>query len=264
MDWRRLFTAGLLAGALTLTPAAAITVVIDGVPLEEEIFMENDTTYVPLRAVSRRLGAEAVEWRDGTAWATSHTLSLRARPGDQWMEANGRCFYVPDGVRLWNDRTMVPIRVLSAAMGASVYWDAEEDRAVVTSGSGVPEAADYNEEDLYWLSRIISAESRGEPLAGKLAVGTVVLNRVASDQFPDTIHDVIFDTKWGVQFTPVSNGTVYDEPTLESVAAAKLVLEGARAARNSLYFLDPTQTNNHWTIYNREYVTTIGCHQFYQ
>lgn len=264
MNWRRLFAAGLLAGALTLTPANAITVVIDGVPLEEEVFLENDTTYVPLRAVSQRLGAERVDWRGGIARVTSDALSLSAKPGNLWLEANGRCFYVRDGVQLRNDRTMVPIRVLSAAMGASVYWDQAGDRAVVTSGSGVPEAVDYNEEDLYWLSRIISAESRGEPMAGKLAVGTVVLNRVACDEFPDTIHDVIFDTKWGVQFAPVSNGTVYDEPTQESVVAAKLVLEGVRVAGNSLYFLDPTKTSNHWTIYNREYVTTIGCHQFYE
>lgn len=264
MNWRRFLGAGVLTLALIVTPAAAITVVIDGVPLEEEIFVENDTTYVPLRAVSNRLGDVTVEWRDGKARVDSSKLSLSAKPGDQWLEANGRCFYIPDGVQMKNYRTMVPVRVLAAAMGGSVYWDRDRDLAVVTSGTGAPQAADYGEEDLYWLSRIISAESRGEPMAGKLAVGTVVLNRVACDEFPDTIHDVIFDQKWGVQFTPVSNGTVYDEPTEESVAAAKLVLEGVRVAGNSLYFLDPTKATNHWTIYNRDYVTTIGCHQFYE
>lgn len=264
MSWRRFFGAGVLSLALTLTPAAAMTVVIDGVPMEEEVFVENDTTYVPLRAAAERLGDVTVEWRDGKARVSSWELSLSVRPGDQWLEANGRCFYIPDGVQTRNGRVMVPIRALASAMGGSVDWDGENDRAVVTSGGGVPVAADYNEEDLYWLSRIISAESRGEPMAGKLAVGTVVLNRVASSEFPDTIREVIFDQKWGVQFTPVSNGTVYDEPTQESIAAAKLVLEGVRVAGNSLYFLDPSQTSNHWTIYNRDYVTTIGCHQFYE
>lgn len=68
----------------------------------------------------------------------------------------------------------------------------------------------------------------------------------------------------GVQFTPVANGTVYDEPTQESLLAAKLVLDGARAAGNSLYFIAPELTDNHWTMENRTYVTTIGCHWFYE
>ena len=114
------------------------------------------------------------------------------------------------------------------------------------------------------MSRIISAESRGEPMLGKLAVGTVVLNRVRSDEFPNTVREVIFDRKWGVQFTPVANGTVYDEPTQESLLAAKLVLDGARAAGNSLYFIAPELTDNHWTMENRPYVPTIGCHWFYE
>ena len=57
-----------------------------------------------------------------------------------------------------------------------------------------PEAADiYSYEDLYWLSRIISAEARGEPFIGQLAVGTVVINRTRSNYYPDTIYKVIFD-----------------------------------------------------------------------
>ena len=95
-------------------------------------------------------------------------------------------------------------------------------------------------------------------------MGTVVLNRVASREFPDTIYDVIFDRKWGIQFEPVANGTVYHEPTLESVLAAKLVLDGARAAGDSLYFIAPELTTNHWTMENQDFVVTIGCHWFYR
>ncbi len=133
-----------------------------------------------------------------------------------------------------------------------------------SGGDQGPSQQGYSDEDLYWLSRIISAESRGEPLKGKLAVGTVVLNRVASSQFPNTIYDVIFDKRWGGQFEPVRNGTVYQDPTPESVQAAKLCLQGAREAGDSLYFLAPALTNNHWIMENRSYVTTIGCHWFYR
>ena len=104
---------------------------------------------------------------------------------------------------------------------------AEKKTSVTVRGvNGIPKVK-YSEEDLYWLARIISAESRGEPLEGQIAVGNVVLNRVDSDNYPDTIKEVIFDRNHGVQFEPVENGTVYDDPTPTSVLAAKLALEGA-------------------------------------
>lgn len=223
-----------------------------------------DTTYVGLRAVAELLAPDAqVSWRDGTAWVEGDGLTLTAKPGDVWLTVNGRALYIPYGVMLEGGRTMVPIRVLAAALGGTVDWSREAGIAL-TAGGGQPDPARYTEDELYWLSRIISAESRGEPLEGKLAVGTVVLNRVASQEFPDSIYDVIFDRKWGIQFEPVANGTVYDDPTQESVLAAKLCLEGARVAGDSVYFLAPDLTSNHWIMENREYVTTIGCHWFYR
>ena len=222
------------------------------------------TTYVSLRAVAGLLAPEAaVSWENGTAWVRGDGLALSARPGDVWLTVNDRALYIPGGVLLENGRTLVPIRVLAEALGGWVDWSREKG-VTLTVGSGRAAAPAYTADELYWMSRIISAESRGEPLLGKLAVGTVVLNRVASGEFPDSVRDVIFDSKWGTQFQPVANGTVYDEPTAESVLAAKLVLDGARAAGDSLYFLAPDLTDNHWTMENREFVVTIGCHWFYR
>lgn len=264
MNWKRLLTAALLSGTLTLTGAAALTVNIGGQELSAPVFAQDGTTYVPLRAAAERLGCTQVSWNGETAIVTGPNLILTARPGDQWLEANGRCFYVPGGVQVRDGSVMVPLRALAAAMGGTVSWDAASGVARADAGRGAPESAQWDEEDLYWLARIISAESRGEPFEGQLAVGTVILNRVASDAFPNSVYDVIFDRRWGVtQFTPVSNGTVYDEPARESVAAAKLVLEGVRAAGESLYFLAPAQAQNAWATQNRPYVTTIGGHQFY-
>ena len=202
-----------------------------------ELLDPGRTTYVSLRTVAGLLAPEAeVSWEGGAAWVRGDGLTLSARPGDVWLTVNDRALYIPDGVLLENGRTLVPVRVLAEALGGTVDW----------------------------MSRIISAESQGEPLLGKIAVGTVVLNRVASREFPDTIYDVIFDRKWGIQFEPVANGTVYHEPTLESVLAAKLVLDGARAAGDSLYFIAPELTTNHWTMENQDFVVTIGCHWFYR
>lgn len=264
----RRFFAGLgLALALTVTTAlGAGPLSIDGQEVDAAATVRNNTTYVSLRTVVETLRPDAaVFWSSGQAAAEGGDFSLTARPGALYLEVNGRALYIPQGVLLENGRTLAPVRVLADALGASVDWDSATGAVTVTSGDAAPTAADvYDADDVYWLSRIISAESRGEPLLGKIAVGNVILNRVAHADFPDTIYGVIFDARWGGQFEPVHNGTIHQDPTAESVIAAKLVLEGAQTAGDSLYFLAPTLTANHWTMENRDYVTTIGVHQFYR
>lgn len=270
MNWKKALTAGLLTCSLLTgsVSAAAFTVAGEVLsPSSVPTFSLNERTYVPLRAVAQRLDPDAVIGWDNaslTATVTSDRLSLTATMGQNWIQANGRYFYAADGVRIVNGSVMVPIRTLAAAMGGTVHWDSRTNDITVTQGSGYPDAASYTADDVYWLSRIISAESQGEPLLGKLAVGTVVLNRVASSEFPDSIYEVIFDRKWGTQFTPVDNGAIYWEPTAESIIAAKLCLEGTKVAGKSLYFLDPSKSSNFWVSNNRSYVTTIGCHWFYE
>lgn len=100
-------------------------------------------------------------------------------------------------------------------------------------------------------------------MTGQIAVGNVVLNRVASPEFPNSIHAVIFDRKYAVQFEPVSNGTVYQSPTETSVEAAKLALLGVNTAGGSLYFFNPSLSAGTWIANHRDYLKTIGCHRFY-
>ena len=250
--------AALTLGMLLLSPAAgAAELTLDGTLLHVgKTPLYNDTTYVPLRAVTQALRPDAqVDWTDGQAVITADGLTLTARPGQNYLTCNGLKVNLCSGVRLEDGRTLVPIRPLAAALGASTDWEAATGAVRLSTGiSG----------DLYWLSRIISAESQGEPLAGKIAVGNVVLNRVKSADFPNSIYGVIFDDRWGGQFEPVRNGTIYHDPTEESVLAARLCLAGANTAGNSFYFLAPALTSNHWTMNNRSYVTTIGAHWFYE
>ena len=121
----------------------------------------------------------------------------------------------------------------------------------------------YDNDDVYWLSRIINAESRGEPFYGKLAVGNVVMNRVASKQFPDDIKSVIFDDKHGIQFTPVANGSIYNPPSDECIITAKMTLEGYRISGDILYFIAEALAQNLWTVNNCQYVLSVGSHDFY-
>ena len=246
--------------------AAAVNVYVDGKLATSDGVIYDGSTYVPLRALSNALCRyPTITWNGRTAAVSASGLYLTATPGSIYIEANGRYLYAAGGVKLVNGTTLVPVRTLAKALGASVEWDGttksvylQSTGKYISSGSSY-----YNSDELYWLSRIISAESQGEPLAGKVAVGAVVLNRVASSQFPNSIYGVIFDRKYGVQFQPIINGTIYNTPTSESVIAAKLCLDGANNVGSSLYFLNPAIASNYWIMNNRTYVTTIGNHSFY-
>ena len=123
--------------------------------------------------------------------------------------------------------------------------------------------AAYDYEDLYWLARVISAEAKGESFTGQIGVGTVVLNRVRSKEFPNTVKGVVFDQKYGTQFTPVANGTIYQTPTASAVVAAKMCLDGYTLSSSVLYFLNPRIATSSWIVQNRKYAFRIGNHDFY-
>ncbi len=125
-----------------------------------------------------------------------------------------------------------------------------------------PDSA-YNYENLYWLSRIISAEAKGESFTGQIGVGTVVLNRVKSKQFPNTVKGVIFDKKYGTQFTPVANGSIYTTPTESAIVAAKMCLDGYTLSGSVLYFVNPRIATSSWIQQNRKYAFRVGNHDFY-
>lgn len=99
--------------------------------------------------------------------------------------------------------------------------------AVTLAGAGTIETESeksYTDEDLYVLSHIISAEAGNCQEEMMLYVGSVVLNRVESDEFPDTIYEVVFQTD-PLQYGPTKDGSYYEEPTPEAVEAAEKLLE---------------------------------------
>lgn len=246
------------------TEAAAPYFLVDGVACEDPgMTVYNGVYYVSLVNAVQALRPDAViTWEGDCVVAAAEGLTIRVRVGDQYIEANGRCLYVLNGVIAGNGRVLVPARIIAQAMDAWVGWNADTGEVEIHSGTGAIASGDayYDADSVYWLSHIINAESGNQPLDGKLAVGTVIMNRVASPRFPNTIYDVIFAPN---QFTPVRNGAISKEPNAESVAAAKLVLEGVRVGGNALYFVNPRVSPNSWAQRNRPYVTTIGAHAFF-
>jgi N-acetylmuramoyl-L-alanine amidase len=257
-------TACLLLAFLAL-PAAAVRMVpvtVDDILLGGTSYLEAGVTSTPMRTLCDTLGGWTVYWDAATrsAVAEKGSVTVTARPGESALRVNGTAYPTAAAVYIRNGRTYVPLRTLCEALGLGIAWDSALGGAAVTTGV---RAVTYSDQDLYWLSRIISAESAGEPLNGQIAVGNVVLNRVASSQFPDTIQGVVFDAVDGVQFEPVANGTVYNPPTAQSVSAARAALAGTSIVGQCLYFYAPALSQGVWINANRTYFVTIGCHRFY-
>ena len=161
----------------------------------------------------------------------------------------------------------MPVRFVAESFGAKVGWDntyyiVQINKSGVSVNSSLIDWR-YTKDEIFWLGRIIEAESSGEPASGKVAVGNVILNRVKSNEFPNTIYTVIFDRTHGVQFEPIMNGSIYNTPSAESMISAKRALRGENIAGNSLYFLNPRTAANSWIANNRPYYMTIHNHDFY-
>ncbi len=248
--------------------SAAVNITLDGqAVLGGQAAIINSVTYVPVRAFAELLGAQSVTWASKTKTATvkKGNLPIYITDGALYVGANGRYFFTAEKILNINDRLFVPIRPYAKALGASVDWNEATRTVVVRSGAGAPASAAsfYNEADLYWLARIISAEAAGEPLAGQIAVGNVVLNRKNHSAYPNTVYGVIFDRKGGTQFSPVSMGTIYNTPSQSSIIAAKICLEGYSIDTAVLFFMNPRIAASNWISSNRPFAFTIANHDFY-
>ena len=128
------------------------------------------------------------------------------------------------------------------------------------SGSSTPSKgnSDYTSSDLYLLAKCIYAEARGESYTGQVAVGAVILNRVKSSAFPNTIAGVIYQQN---AFTAVSDGQINLTPDKTALNAASDALNGWDPTYGCLYYYNPAVATSSW-IFGRKTVTTIGKHVF--
>ena len=123
-----------------------------------------------------------------------------------------------------------------------------------TGGSG----GSFSNSDINLLANIISAEARGEPFEGQVAVGAVVLNRVEHPSFPDTLSGVVYQPG---AFTAITDGQI-NEPVAESAKrAAREALNGSDPSGGAIYYYNPDKTSNQW-IRTRPVIKRIGNHLF--
>lgn len=125
-------------------------------------------------------------------------------------------------------------------------------------GSSNSSSSNYTSSDLYLLAKCIYAEARGESYTGQVAVGAVILNRVKSSKFPNTIAGVIYQQH---AFTAVSDGQINLEPDKTAKNAAQDALNGWDPTYGCIYYYNPAVATSSW-IFSRKTVTTIGKHVF--
>jgi N-acetylmuramoyl-L-alanine amidase len=211
---------------------------------------------LPLRYISETLGAE-VSWDSESKTAlVSRGGSLKAYRG-----------------AIVNNTMMAPLSFFTDMFNAQTSFNNKLNLIIMnTDGGSVSEQAalallpsynGYSTEDLNWLAKIIEAEAQGETYASKLGVASVIINRRDSGKYPSTVKGVIFDKKYGVQFTPTANGSVYNTPSASSFVAALEALEGRNNAPETLFFMNPDLATSNWIAKNRQYAFTIGGHSYY-
>ncbi len=126
------------------------------------------------------------------------------------------------------------------------------------SGSSASQSAGAANGDVYLLAQCIYSESRGEPYKGQVAVGAVVLNRVKSSAFPNSIAGVVYQRG---AFSAVDDGQINLTPDNTAIKAAKDAMNGWDPTGGCLFYYNPAKTTNAW-IRSRPIVVRIGEHVF--
>ena len=244
------------------------SLLVNGKPVSTDTdkMILDGTTYVALTPMIREMLPQAsVTWDNaaGTTTVRTEQLTLSAKQGESYIVANGRYLYIPQGLQIRDGRMVLPLRTLVKALDAQTSWSPETGVISVTTGSGaiLPGSQFYDENTLFWLSRLITAESGNQSLKGMMAVGNVLLNRVKSPAFPNTIEGVLAQKN---QFTTYKNGKLANRTPFERcVIAAKLVMDGGEVEeiQGALYF---DSAANSWASRHKVYVATLGGHRFFK
>lgn len=160
---------------------------------------------------------------------------------------------VADGIA--GAKTLAALRGTGGTGGGTAGGGTE---AGGTGGAGNNAGGTLNSSDLALLARLVSAEARGEPYAGQVAVGAVILNRVKHPSFPDTIAGVIYQPG---AFTAITDGQVHEPVTETAKRAAKDAMNGWDPSGGAIYYFNPAKTSNAF-MWSRPLIVIIGEHRF--
>ncbi len=187
-------------------------------------------------------------------------LSLYGSRGDEvtaiQRELSARGYYSGGIDGIYGKLTQNAVTLFQKANGLKIDGIAGKE---TLSALGITEqGSSLDSTDYRLLARIISAEARGEPYIGQVAVGAVVLNRIEHPSFPDTMAGVVYQKG---AFSCLSDGQ-FDKPIAESAyAAARDAFNGMDPSDGAIYYFNPDTATSSW-IWSRPHIVTIGSHRF--
>ncbi len=197
-----------------------------------------------------------MKWFQKLAIATTLTATIFSFQGEA-ADANTTTHHVKSGESFWGISNQYGIPM------TSILNINNRNHFTLYAGESItiPHIPTSYERDL--LARLVFAEAKGESYAGKVAVATVVLNRVDSSLFPNTIHGAITERSAGghYAFSPVENGAISQGADSESKRAVQEALMFRGQGSGSLYFYNPKTAKSTW-IKSRPITITIGNHVF--
>ncbi|WP_425499484.1 spore cortex-lytic enzyme [Alkalicoccobacillus gibsonii] len=132
----------------------------------------------------------------------------------------------------------------------------ENDQPTIEKANNVPSG--YSDNDIRLMAQAVYGEARGEPYVGQVAVAAVIVNRINSATFPNTVSEVIFEPR---AFTAVADGQIYNEPNEQAKKAVIDALNGQDPTGNAIYYFNPETATSDW-IWSREQIKQIGKHIF--
>ncbi len=192
--------------------------------------------------------AQAVTYRQGATGEQVRVIQTKLK---NWGYYDGAV----DGV--FGSRTAEAVRYFQRKNGLTadgIVGPATLKALGMSAGSG----SSGQESSVELLARVISAEARGEPYSGQVAVGAVILNRVEHPSFPSTIAGVVYQPG---AFTCMVDGQI-DQPVADSAyRAARDALNGADPSGGAIYYFNPDTATSAW-IWSRPAIKTIGSHRF--
>lgn len=211
-------------------------------------------TYAPIRFIAEALRYN-VEWNTSTNTIyIDEKQFYTVQEGDTLQSISQLKGISVENLMAWNRLTSDQINTNMKLFLEPVKLNAVD--AVRTNA-----VISYTDQELDYLARIVYTEAKDEPYEGMVAVAAVVINRVQSPNFPNSIYDVIFQPG---QFTPARNGTIYEvKPSQTAYKAAEEAIMGADPVNGALYFFNPDVSSSSFFA-KKEFVKEIGNHSFYK
>ncbi len=204
--------------------------------------------------------AMAVSYRQGDTGSTVTTIQTKLK---RWGYFDGPVdgtygSKTTKAVRHFQESNGLPVDGIVGSATLKALGMETGSKNSSSSGSTSTGSANSGKGDVALLAKVISAEARGEPYSGQVAVGAVILNRTAHPSFPNTLSGVVYEPG---AFTCMVDGQINEAVASSAYRAAQDAMNGVDPSGGAIYYFNPDTATSAW-IWSRPLLTVIGKHRF--